>query len=44
MTNPKRNAPNKALVIKPSSDAKKGIPVMMLNATNKLEPELIPRT
>ena len=44
MINPKINAPISAFVTIPMSEDKKGIPVIMLNATNRLAPELIPKT
>lgn len=44
MINPNINAPIKALEIVPISEVKNGIPVIILKATNKLEPELIPKT
>ena len=44
MINPKTNAPNNELVIVPKSEVKKGIPVITLNATKRLDPELIPKT
>ena len=44
ITKPKRNAPIKAFKMIPNSEVKKGTPVIMLNATNKLDPELIPKT
>lgn len=44
MISPKINAPIKALLIMPKSFVKNGIPVINEQATNKLEPVLIPKT
>lgn len=41
---PNTNAPINALDIIPKSFVKNGIPVIIVHATNKLAPELIPRT
>lgn len=40
---PKINAPKSALAMIPISDIKKEVPVIIVKATNKLEPVLIPR-
>jgi hypothetical protein len=44
MITPKINAPIMAELVIPRSDVKKGMPLRIVNATNKEEPVFIPKT